>query len=253
MRPWFRAALLSAVIALAAPAAAGPALDFAAAVAAPGRPDSQRALDASRRPAEVLAFLGLEQGMTAADIMAGTGYYTEILARAVGPKGKVIAYEPSQFLTQPRNVAVFDGLAFRYPNLSMAPYPFEAFSAPADSLDFVLLHLVYHDLYWQSDEYKVPRSDPAAFLRAVFAATKPGGIVGVVDHVAAPGDTRETVDKLHRIDPATLRADFAAAGFVLEAESALLRVPADDHAKSVFDPAVRHRTDRLLYRYRKPR
>ena len=82
---------------------------------------------------------------------------------------------------------------------------------------------------------------------------KPGGTVGVVDHVAAPGgDTREVVAKLHRIDPAVVRADFERAGFLFDGESALLRNPADDHAKLVFDPAVRGKTDRIVYRFRKP-
>jgi predicted methyltransferase len=82
---------------------------------------------------------------------------------------------------------------------------------------------------------------------------KPGGIVGVVDHVAAAGgDTRQVVDKLHRIDPAVIRADFEQAGFVLDGESDLLRNSGDDHSKLVFDPSVRGKTDRVVYRFRKP-
>jgi len=99
----------------------------------------------------------------------------------------------------------------------------------------------------------VPRTDPAAFLAELFKAMKPGGIVGVVDHVALPGETRATADKLHRIDPETVKADFKAAGFVLEGESDLLRMPSDDHAKLVFDPAVRGKTDRFVFRFRKPK
>ena len=82
---------------------------------------------------------------------------------------------------------------------------------------------------------------------------KPGGIVGIVDHVGPPGDTREVVEKLHRIDPAVVKADFTAAGFTLEAESPLLANPADDHGKLVFDPSVRGKTDRFVYRFRKPK
>jgi predicted methyltransferase len=82
---------------------------------------------------------------------------------------------------------------------------------------------------------------------------KPGGIVAVIDHVAAPGgDTRAVVDKLHRIDPAVVRADFERAGFVLEAQSELLRVAEDDHVRNVFDPAIRGRTDRFMFRFRRP-
>jgi predicted methyltransferase len=61
------------------------------------------------------------------------------------------------------------------------------------------------------------------------------------------------VDKLHRIDPAVVKADFLKAGFVLEAESDLLKVAEDDHTKLVFDPAVRGNTDRFAFRFRKPK
>lgn len=250
---WLSTALAASLCLTAIPALAQTPADYAAAVAAPGRPAEQTALDASRHPAEVLAFLGLKKGMTAADIMAGGGYYSEIMARVVGPAGKVVAYEPTQFAGDDKGKATWAALIGRAPNIGLSTYPFEAFAAPAASLDFTLLHLVYHDLYWESEKYKIPRADPAAFLRALYAATRPGGIVGVVDHVGAPGDTRATVEKFHRIDPPTVKADFLAAGFVLEAESPLLRTPGDDLSKGVFDPAVRGKTDRVVYRFRKPK
>ena len=89
-------------------------------------------------------------------------------------------------------------------------------------------------------------------LKALFAAMKPGGIVAIVDHIGPAGDTRAIVDKLHRIDPATVKADFARAGFVLDGESNLLRNPADDHRLMVFDPSLRGHTDRMVLRFRKP-
>ena len=73
----------------------------------------------------------------------------------------------------------------------------------------------------------------------------------MIDHVGLPGDTRGSVEKFHRMDPETIKADFAAAGFVLEAESPILRMADDDHSKGVFDPAIRGRTDRVVYRFRK--
>ncbi len=249
MTRWIAAALAISLC----PAAASAQTDVQSAVAAPGRPADQVALDAGRKPAEVLAFLGLKSGDVAADIMAGSGYYTEIMARAVGPKGKVIAVEPEQFYTgQPKAIAAWDALEARAANVELAVGPFGTLAAAPASLDFTLMHLVYHDLYWESAKYKVPRVDPSAFLKSLFAATKPGGIVGVVDHVGAAGDTRAIVDTLHRIDPAVIKADFKAAGFVLEAESPLLRAADDDIAKLVFGPAVRGKTDRVVYRFRKP-
>ncbi|MBX9795924.1 methyltransferase [Sphingomonas sp.] len=243
-------------LAIAAPLAAkdaGPDPKIAAAVAVPGRPAAQTALDEGRKPAQVLSFLGLKPGMTAADIMAGAGYYAEIMAAAVGPDGSVSAFEPEQFMGDPRAQKAWADLRARRANVALIPYPFDTFAAKPASLDFTLFHLTYHDLYWESAQYKVPRTDPAAFLAQLYTAMKPGGIVGVVDHVALPGDTRATVDKLHRIDPEVVKADFKAAGFVLEGESDLLRVPGDDHTKLVFDPAVRGKTDRFVFRFRKPK
>jgi predicted methyltransferase len=125
--------------------------------------------------------------------------------------------------------------------------------APA-SFDFALLHLIYHDLYWESAQYHYPHCDPDEVLKRLYAAMKPGAIVGVVDHVADPnGDTRATVDKLHRIDPAVVKADFKRAGFELVKESPLLMTGQDDHSKLVFDAAVRGKTDRFIFKFRKPK
>jgi predicted methyltransferase len=253
MTRWMPATLVLALC-LAAPAFSQTKADFAAAVAATDRPADMVALDAGRKPAEVLAFFGLKRGMTAADIMADEGYYSEIMAHVVGPHGRVLAYNPTQFVKgDEKNAAVWVALAKRVPNVSVSQYPFETFAAPANSFDFVMIHLDYHDLYWENAKIALPRIEPAAFLRTLYAATRPGGIVGVVDHVALPGDTRATVEKMHRIDPATIKADFAAAGFRLEAESDLLRVPSDDHSLPVFNPAVRGKTDRVVLRFRKPK
>ena len=244
-------ALILALL-LAAPEVHAAPADVAAAVATAGRPAEATKLAESRKPAEVLAFLGLEQGDRVLDLFTGGGYYAEIMAKAVGPQGAVVAWEPANFVDE-AGTRNFEALQGRAPNVDLLVSPADALSLPERRFDFVLMHLIYHDLYWESAEYKFPRVDPDAALAEVFAAVKPGGTVGVVDHVAAPGgDTREVVAKLHRIDPAVVRADFERAGFLFDGESALLRNPADDHAKLVFDPAVRGKTDRIVYRFRKP-
>ena len=132
-------------------------------------------------------------------------------------------------------------------------WPLEALALDPNAYDFMMLNLNYHDVYWESVKYGVKRMEPEAFVRTVYAAMKPGGVVGVIDHVGNPGDTRETVEKFHRIDPAVVKADFEKAGFKLEAESDLLRNPADDHSKLVFNPEIRGKTDRFLFKFRKPR
>ena len=227
---------------------------LATAVSAPGRPDDMVKLDAGRHPAEVLAFEGLKAGDQVADIMAGNGYYTEIMARAVGPKGQVTAYNPEQFVKDDAKAAAdWAALMKREPNVRYTIHPFEAFAAPANAYSFVMIHLDYHDLYWESAKFGIKRIEPASFLKTLYAAMKPGGTVAVIDHVALPGDTRATVDKLHRIDPEVVKADFKAAGFQLAGTSDLLRNTTDDHSKLVFDPAVRGKTDRFVFRFVKPR
>lgn len=226
---------------------------IADAVAAPDRPEDARKLDESRKPAEVLTFLGLEEGMAATDVMTGSGYWAEIMGHAVGSTGSVIALEPTQFYNEEKQGADWQNLQSRAPAVALKTYSFEAFSYPADSFDFAIINLSYHDIYWESVKYNIPKSDPDKFTNGLYAAMKPGGIVGVIDHVGEGDDTRALVDKMHRIDPAVVRADFERAGFVLEAESDLLANPDDDHTKGVFDASIRGKTDRFLMKFRKPR
>lgn len=229
---------------------AAPQKEILAAVATLGRPAKAIALDASREPAEVLSFMGLQKGMKALDLLTGTGYYAEIMGRAVGPTGIVTAYSPANY--NPESIkAAFATLVTRAPNVHLVTSPLEAF-AP-DSYDFTMIHLNYHDFYFESVKYNIPHTDPNVVLKALFRATRPGGIVAVVDHVGPAGDTRALVDKLHRIDPETVKGDFVRAGFVLDGSSDILRMPADDHSKNVFDPAVRGKTDRFVFRFKKPR
>ena len=246
--------LIALALALAFPAAAQavPA-DVAAAVAATDRSERARAADADRHPVEVLTYLGLEQGDHVLDYFTGGGYYADIIAHAVGPEGRVTGWNPAGMADNAEVNAALQRLTARRPNATFVNSPVTELAFPAESFDFVLFHLAYHDAYWESADYSVPRIDPAIVTRAVFAATKPGGTVAVIDHVApAGGDTRAVVEATHRIDPAIVRADFEQAGFVFEGESELLRNPQDDYSKSVFDEAVRGRTDRFVYRFRRP-
>ena len=248
-----RALILAALMVSAVPVAASAApADVKASVAATAsRSEENVKLDESRKPAEVLKFLGLQQGMWVADPFGSNLYWAEITAPAVGPKGRVTIWEPKQFYDQKSfdRLAAFNG---KQPNVFMRVSPMEAPDLPG-KYDFMLINLDYHDVYWESAKYGIPKMDPDQWLKTIYASMKPGGIVGVIDHAANPGDTRATVEKLHRIDPATVKADFQRAGFVLEGESNILRNPADDHSLLVFDPAIRGKTDRFVFKFRKPR
>jgi predicted methyltransferase len=216
------------------------------------RPAEAVALDAGRKPVEVLAATGIKAGDSVVDVMAGNGYYTELLSRLVGPRGKVVALEPPAFLDSPKALATWDELTKRDKNVTLLKVlPGEA-EFPA-GLAAAFFHLTYHDLYWQSEKYHYPRMDPAAFNARLFKAMKKGGTVIVIDHVGVAGmDSREQADKTHRIDPAVVRADFEKAGFRFAGASPILQTAGDDPTKLVFDPAVRGKTDRFFYRFTKP-
>jgi predicted methyltransferase len=245
--------LAFAAVPLAAETAAQQPAPIAAAVASPARSSDNIKLDESRKPAEVLHFLGLKSGMKVLDLFGANAYWAEISAPAVGSKGHVTVWEPTQFYKDKAKES-FAAFMAKQPNVSIVSSPFEAPDLPKNYADFVMLNLNYHDTYWQSDKYGIPRMDPNAFLKSVYAAMKPGAVIGVIDHVAsANSDTRATVEKFHRIDPNVVKADFERAGFVFAGSSDLLRNPADDHTLLVFDPAIRSKTDRFIFKFKKPR
>jgi predicted methyltransferase len=252
MRKIFSTMAAAALALAAVPAWAEPANVAAAVANASARSEANLRLDESRKPAELLGFLGLERGMRVIDMFGANRYWAEIIAPAIEPEGQLIVWQPTQFMNDKRK-AEFADFAARTGNAALISTPFEAPRIGTGAYDFMIMNLDYHDVYWQSAERKIARMEPDAWLKALHAAMKPGAVVGIIDHTANPGgDTREVVEKLHRIDPAVVRADFERAGFVLEAESQLLRNPADDRSLNVFDDKIRGKTDRFIFKFRKP-
>ena len=253
MAKWHLLGAMSAMAAVvAAPAWAEPA-DVAAAVAnTSARTEAAVKMDEGRKPAEVLQFAGLQEGARVIDMFGANQYWAEIVAPAIGPTGSVVVWQPNQFLNDKRR-ATFAEFAARQNNVMLINSPFQDPKLGTNAYDFMIMNLDYHDVYWQNPERKIPPMNPDEWLKALYAAMRPGATVLVIDHVAsAGGDTREVVEKLHRIDPAVIKADFQRAGFVLEAESDILRNPADDHSLNVFDEKIRGKTDRAMFRFRKP-
>lgn len=237
-----------------APAIAAPAApSIATAVAATDRSPNNVKMDPGRKPAQVLQFLGLRSGMHVLDLFGANAYWAEITSPAVGPKGHVTVWMPTQFYS-PKTKQSFDAFAAKHPNVSIVTSAFEAPDLPKNYADFVILNDNYHDTYWQNEKFGIPKMDPNDFLKAVYASMKPGAVIGVIDHVANPNsDTRATVDKYHRIDPNVVKADFKRAGFVFVKSSDILRNPADKHDVEVHDPAIAGHTDRFIFEFRKPR
>ncbi len=242
---------LAAALAIAAPAfmAAAPAVpDYvSAAVADSHRSDADHQRDAVRKPAEVIAFVGMRPGDKVADFIPSSGYFTRIFAKVVGPTGHVYALTPKEW--GPEEIDPAKALAADpyYGNISASTDPLGAFAPPAEKLDIFWTSQNYHDL-----ENPEPKVDVAAFNKAVYASLKPGGLYIVLDHAAAAGSGLRDTNTLHRIDAATVKAEVAAAGFQYAGESKVLANPADDRTRKVFDPAIRGHTDQFIYKFRKP-
>ena len=192
--------------------------------------------------------------MTVLDLNAATGWYTEILARIVGPNGHVIAHNhPGARNTLPAEDFEARYSNRRLPNVEQLFVRHNDLHLPRDSVDIVLMSMVYHDTYWHRDGVDWGPIDRHAFLESLRASLRPGGVVGVIDHCAAAGrDPFESAKALHRIDPEVVRRDFIAAGFEPHGESDVLRTSNDHYTLNVFDAAVVGRTDRFVLRYCKP-
>ncbi|MEO5774596.1 MAG: methyltransferase [Sphingomicrobium sp.] len=234
------------------PLAASAQTPISDAVAANARTPDNVQLDVLRKPGEILQFLGLTPGMHVIDLFGANRYWSEMMAPVVGPQGSVVVWQPTQFLNDKRKAEFFE-FGQRQGNVALIATPFETPQLGTNAYDFAIMNMDYHDVYWQNPERKIGRMEPDQWLARLYAAMKPGAIVGIIDHVAAPNsDTRATVEKYHRIDPAVVKADFERAGFVLEGSSDLLRNPQDAHDLNVFDPKIKGHTDRFVYRFRKP-
>jgi predicted methyltransferase len=215
------------------------------AVADPSRPADDTKDDAARKPDLVMAFAGVKRGQTIAEYLPGGGYYTRMLSDAVGPKGKVYALETTTW--GQKNIDATKAAIAGLPNVSLDLSPLGGFHLP-EKVDLFWTTLNYHDLHVP----KYADVDMAAFNKAVFDALKPGGTYFIEDHAAAAGTGVADAPRLHRIEKSAVIAEVEAAGFKLAGESDVLKNPADDHTKIIFDPAIRLKTDQFLLKFRKP-
>lgn len=209
------------------------------AVGDPARPEADRARDANRKPAEIVAFAGVKPGDKVAEIAPGGGYYTRVLAKTVGPEGKVYALMPAFFANRPGGLDAINALATQYGNVEVVVIDYAA-TELAEPVDLVWTTENYHDL---------ANGDIGAVNAWAFKALKPGGTYFVEDH-SAPGTGTSATSTLHRIDPEAVKQQVTAAGFVLDAESDLLHNPNDPH--NVNPREVQPTSDKFALRFRKP-
>ena len=208
--------------------------------------------DAGRQPEAVLDFFELSAGSTVLDMFSGGGYYTEILARAVGGEGRVWSHNNTPYTEFAKDELEKRYTEDRLTNVERFIAENNELSLPENSFDTVLLILAYHDLYYIDPANGWDEIDGPALLAEIHKAMKSGGVLGVVDHAAQVGAPRESGGTLHRIDPALLKQEIVAAGFDFDGELDALRNPEDDRSKPMFAAEVRGKTDRFVYRFRKP-
>src|ERR1700760_2661860 len=202
---------------------------------------------------ELIRFARVDAGSTVIDVYPGDGDWTRLFSDVVGPKGRVHSFVPAEvahFKNDP--VGRMQTLA-KEPgreNVEAVSADLVAMPEATQPADVLGLHLFYHDLHTALMQAK--GATAAAFNRAVYERLKPGGRYVIVDHAAAIGTGTSAAQSLHRIDPASVRKEVEAAGFVQDAENTLLANKDDEHAIKVFDPSIKDETDRFAYRFVKP-
>jgi predicted methyltransferase len=223
--------------------------NITSAVAAIERSDKDRERDGRDRPAELMAFAGVAPGMKIADVFGGGGYWTELMARAVGPKGQVRLVNNAAYTKAPDIVQRFE--SNRLPNAELQTVETADLKLGHNTFDMIVIFMSYHDLYWVNEKAGWPAIDAGGFLDQLQAALKPGGHLLIIDHAAVAGTKNSSAQTLHRIEEAFTKQDIENHGFKLEKTWDGYRNPSDNLTMNVYFPSVRGKTDRFTHLYRK--
>jgi len=202
---------------------------------------------------ELIRFARVDAGSTVIDVYPGEGDWTRLFSDIVGPKGQVFSFVPTEIADVMKDqLGRMQTLAKepRRENVEAVSADLIAMPKVTQPADVLWLHLFYHDLHTALIQKK--GATAADFNRAVYERLKPGGFYVIVDHAATAGSGTSDTQSLHRIDPASVREEVEAAGFVLEAQSTMLANKDDQHSIKAFDPSIKGKTDRFAYRFVKP-
>lgn len=205
--------------------------------------------DARRKIADVMAFTGVKPGDKVLELLPGSGYWTRVFSRIVGPNGHVYTVWPDETAKySSKSFAKWQGLVKdTYTNVSLLKEPAAMLSVP-QKVDVVFTSQNYHDYH---DPFMGP-VDMKKFDKQVYDALKPGGVFIVIDHFAPAGSGISDTNTLHRIDPEVVKQEVESAGFVFDGSSDALTNPKDPLDIKVFDPSIRGYTSQFIYRFRKP-
>ena len=205
------------------------------------------------KTSELIRFARVDVGFTVIDVYPGDGDWTRLFSDVVGPEGRVYSFVPAEvahFTNDPvgrmRMLAEEPGRE----NVEAVSADLVAIPEVTQPANVLWLHLFYHDLHTALMQAR--GATAADFNRVVFERLKPGGSYVIVDHAAAVGAGTSEAQSLHRIEPASVRKEVEAAGFVLDEESTMLANKDDPHSTKVFDPSIKGETDRFVFRFVKP-
>jgi predicted methyltransferase len=225
--------------------------EYDAAVAHTGRSAADLKRDALDHPADILRLSGIKRGMRVADVLAGDGYYSELVSYVVGPKGQVLMINNAAFDNWSEPALHARLTPDRLGNVEHQTLDLNHMDLKPKSLDAVLLIKVYHDLYWVDSGNDWPKIDTGGVLDQIAGALKPGGVLLLVDHSAKAGSGNTVASALHRIEESYAIKDFESRGFKVIAKSDLLRRPDDARDLISYKGPAAGKTDRFVLVFRK--
>jgi len=221
---------------------------FAGTLDLSGRSDSDIKQDEGRKPAEIIHFVGVKKGDKVLDLLAGGGYYSELLSRAVGDTGKVTLQIPKAYLKY-AGKALDERLADeRLKNVTYLLSEADNLKLNENSYDSAFIVLGFHDMFFKDDGWNFTADQ---VMPQVLRSLKKGGRLLVIDHNAQENSGIRDVKTLHRIDSAFVKADLEKRGFKLINTSPLLENSTDDRSKLVFSAELRRKTDRFVMLFEK--
>lgn len=219
------------------------AADMRAALDAPDRDAVARMRDQDRETPELLALARILPGATVLDVGSGGGYMAMIMSSLTGPDGRVDMHNSPNWIDQlpgidPQNLK----RRIRRSNIRFITTEFDAINSPDAEYDVIVMAQVYHDT---PIGYINRRKMNENFFRML----KPGGRLVISDHHAIDGHGVSDAVKFHRIERSVVVDEVLQAGFVLEDLREIEM--ADRRNVSVFNPAVRGKTDKFIIAFTK--